>query len=81
MDDQGIDASMRNLDHAKQTLRQRRGDLAEEVTGFINSCEFGSGAVGEAVAEQKSAELKDELAVVPGRNLSLNPSHLLSLLD
>jgi hypothetical protein len=79
--DQGIDASIRNLDHAKQTLRQRRSDLAAEVTGFVNSAEFDSGAAGEAVAEQKSADLKDELAVVPGRNLSLNPSQLLPLLD
>jgi hypothetical protein len=81
VDDQGIDASIRNLDHAKQTLRQRRGDLAKEVAGFINSGEFDSDATSEAVAEQKSAELKDALMVVPGRNLSLNPSQLLSLLD
>ena len=94
-DDEEAHIFIEKLDAARETLRQRRSDLAADAAGIINSYEREIEAAGifhsygdelesvdtEAETELKSRELGYTLAIEPGMTLTEAQSQLLSLLN
>ena len=92
--DKELQAFVEKLDAARETLRQRRSDLATDAADIIDSYEYEIESAGihrsygeelksadmEALAELKSSELSYSLTIEPGMTLTEAQSQLLSLL-
>ena len=92
--DKGVQAFIEKLDAARETLRQRRSDLATDAEDIVDSYEHITESTGihrsygeelksadmEALAELKSSETGYSLAIEPGMTLTEAQSLLLSLL-
>jgi hypothetical protein len=89
-----VQAFIEKLDAARETLRQRRRELATDAADIVNSYERETESAGihrsygeelkstdmEVVAELKSSELGYSLTIEPGMTLTEAQSQLLSLL-
>jgi hypothetical protein len=80
--EEGVHASIENLDAALETLRQRRIGLAADATSlgsFGNG--LGSDELSERSTELKSAELGDRIASEPFKGLTKAHSKLMAFLN
>jgi hypothetical protein len=92
--DKEVQAFIEKLDAARETLRQRRRELATDAADIVNSYERETESAAihrsygeelkstdmEVVAELKSSELGYSLTIEPGMTLTEAQSQLLSLL-